>query len=133
MTDFAHMLSTGRINVMSLRNRVVLPGMDMNHCDEGVLTPAEIDHYAARARGGCGLIITGASAISWPLGATSSKQAALSHDRYIPGLTALADAVHAGGGRMCIQLVHHGKVAGVDTADGRPLLVPSVPPSRMDL
>ena len=36
-------------------------------------------------------------------------------------------SVHGAGGRLCIQLCHHGKVAGVDTAEGRPLLVPSTP------
>lgn len=118
---------------MTLPNRVVLPGMDMNHCIDGVVTAAEIDHYAARAAGGCGLLITGAAAVAWPLGATSRKQPALSHDRYLPGLTHLADAIHVNGGRLCVQLVHHGKVASVDTAEGRPQLVPSIPPSHLDL
>lgn len=127
------MLSPGSINRVALRNRVVLPGMDMNRCDQGMLTTAEIEHYAARAAGGAGLIITGASAISWPIGATSRKQPGLSHDRFIPGMRALADAVHAGGSLLCFQLVHHGKVAGVDSAQDRPQLVPSIPPDRMDL
>ncbi len=131
--DFSHLLAPGRIGALDLANRVVLPGMDMNHCDEGMITPSEIAHYAARAAGGCGLVITGAAAVAWPLGATSTKQPALSDDRFLPGLAALADAVHLNGGRLCVQLVHHGKVASVDTAAGRPQLVPSVPPTRMDL
>jgi 2-enoate reductase len=118
---------------MSLANRVILPGMDMNRCEDGVLTQAEIDHYTARAAGGAALVITGASAISWPIGATSRKQAALSHDRYLPGLRRLAESVHAVGGRLGVQLVHHGKVAAVDTAEGRALLVPSIPSEGMDL
>ena len=130
---FNHLLAPGRLGGIELRNRIVLPGMDTNHCDDGVVTQAEIDHYAARSAGGCGLVITGASAISYPLGATSRHQAALSDDRYLPGLTALTDAIHAGGAKFCAQLVHHGKTSGVDTAEGRPLLVPSVPTDKMDL
>lgn len=107
--------------------------MDMNHCDEGMITTAEVEHYAARAAGGCAMVITGASAVSWPLGATSRKQPGLSDDRFIPGLRALADGVHAAGGRLCVQLCHHGKTASVDSADGRPQLVPNPPPDRMDL
>jgi len=118
---------------MQLRNRIVLPGMDMNHCHEGEMTTREIEHYAARAAGGCGLVTTGASAIAWPVGSASWREAGLGDDRYLPGLTRLADAVHGFGAKLSVQLVHHGKVAGVDTAEGRPLLVPSVPPEVTDL
>ncbi|MCU1401284.1 MAG: putative oxidase, partial [Acidimicrobiales bacterium] len=118
---------------MALRNRIVLPGMDMNHCDNGVMTSKEIEHYAARAEGGCALVTTGASAIAWPIGSASWHEAGLGDDRFLPGLARLADAVHAGGAKLSVQLVHHGKVAGVDTAEGRPLLVPSVPTGRMDM
>lgn len=54
----------------------------------------------------------------------------LSDDRLVPGLRALADGVHAVGGRVCVQLCHQGKTAGLDTADGRPLLVPSIPTQK---
>ncbi len=107
--------------------------MDMNHCDEGHITSAEVEHYSARAAGGCALVITGASAVSWPLGATSRKQPGLSDDSFLPGLRSLANGVHAAGGRVCVQLCHHGKTASVDSADGRAQLVPSTPPDRMDL
>ena len=133
MAGFEHLLSPASIGQLRLANRVILPAMDMNHCDEGVITDAEVEHYAARAAGGCGLVITGASAVSWPIGATSRKQPGLSDDRFLPGLRALADGVHAVGGRVCVQLCHHGKTASVDTADGRPQLVPNPPPDRLDL
>ena len=125
--SFERLLSPGRIGGLELSSRVVLPAMDMNLCDEGMITHGEIAHYATRAAGGVGLAITGSGAVSWPIGATSRHQPGLSDDRFIPGLRALADSVHAAGGRVCIQLCHHGKVAQVDTAEGRPLLVPSVP------
>ena len=125
--SFPQLLSPGRIGALELKNRVVLPAMDMNLCDEGVITASEIAHYTARAAGGAAMVITGSGAVAWPVGATSRRQPALSDDRYIPGLRALADSVHRAGGRLCIQLCHHGKVAQVDTAEGRPLLVPSVP------
>src|SRR5690349_3201632 len=99
---------------MTLSNRVVLPAMDMNVCVDGEIHQEEIDHYAARAAGGTGLIITGASAIAFPVGATSLKEPGLSDDRFIPGLKALADAVHAAGSKLCVQSTHHGKVARVD-------------------
>jgi 2,4-dienoyl-CoA reductase-like NADH-dependent reductase (Old Yellow Enzyme family) len=41
--------------------------------------------------------------------------------------------VHEAGSLLCVQATHHGKVARVDTAAGRPLLVPSVPQQQPDL
>ena len=124
---FSHLLSPGRIGGLDLPNRVLMPAMDMNLCDDGHITDAEVRHYTARAAGGAAMVITGSGAVAFPVGATSRHQPGLSHDGFLPGLQRLADSVHSAGGRVCIQLCHHGKVAGVDTADGRPLLVPSVP------
>lgn len=130
---FTRLLSPGRIGSLELRNRVVLPAMDMNLCDNGSVTDAEVDHYAARARGGTGLVITGTGAVAWPRGAASMHQPAFSDDSFIPGMARLAEAVHAEGGRVAMQLCHHGKVSTVDMAAGRPVLVPSVPVPSMDL
>ena len=66
---FEHLLRPGRIGPLQLSNRIVLPAMDMNHCDDGVITDAEIAHYAARARGGTAMIITGSGAVAFPHGA----------------------------------------------------------------
>lgn len=129
----AHLLAPGRIGPLELPNRVLLPAMDMNLCDDGVISAGEIEHYTARAAGGAAMVITGSGAVAFPHGATTRNQPGLSDDRFVPGLTALADSVHAVGGRLCVQLCHHGKVSAVDTAEDRPLLVPSVPTDRLDL
>lgn len=112
---------------METPNRIVLPAMDMNVSEDGEIEQREIDHYVARAAGGAGLIITGACAIAFPVGAASMKEPGLSDDKYIPGLKALADAVHAAGSKLCVQSTHHGKVARVDIANDRPLIAPSTP------
>jgi 2,4-dienoyl-CoA reductase-like NADH-dependent reductase (Old Yellow Enzyme family) len=130
---FAHLLAPGRIGPLELPNRVLLPAMDMNLCDDGVITAGEIEHYTARAAGGAAMVITGSGAVAFPHGATTRNQPGLSDDRFVPGLRALADSVHAVGGRLCIQLCHHGKTSAVDTAEDRALLVPSVPTDGLDL
>lgn len=131
--SFPALMSPGRIGPMELRNRVVLPAMDMNVSEDGVIEEREIAHYAARAAGGAGLVITGACAIAFPHGAASTKEPGLSEDRFVPGLRALADAVHAAGAKLCVQSTHHGKVARVDTANDRPLLAPSPPTGGYDM
>lgn len=120
-------MSPGRIGLMETPNRIVLPAMDMNVSEDGEIEQREIDHYVARAKGGAGLIITGACAIAFPVGAASMKEPGLSDDKYIPGLKALADAVHAAGSKLCVQSTHHGKVARVDVANDRPVIAPNKP------
>lgn len=124
---FPSLMSSGHIGPMETPNRIVLPAMDMNVSEHGEIEQSEIDHYAARAQGGAGLIITGACAIDFPYGAASMKEPGLSDDKFIPGLKALADAIHAAGSKICIQSTHHGKVARVDTANDRPVLAPNQP------
>ena len=130
---FSHLLAPGTIGPITLSSRVIMPAMDMNVCHDGVISEEDIEHYVARAAGGAGMVITSASAVAFPVGATSMKEPGLSDDRFIPGLRALADAVHRAGSLLCVQATHHGKVARVDTASGRPLLVPSVPEGQLDL
>lgn len=132
-SSFSHLLAPGRIAGLELSNRVFLPAMDMNLCVEGEISDGEIAHYTARAAGGTAMVITGTGAVAWPIGATSRHQPAFSDDRFVPGLRRLADSVHAAGGRLCMQMCHHGKTASVDTADDRPQLVPSVPEGNLDL
>lgn len=130
---FLHLLAPGTIGPISLANRVVLPAMDMNLCEDGEIEQGDIDHFAARAAGGTGLIITGACAVAYPVGCASTKEPGLSEDRFVPGLKALADAVHAAGSKLCVQMTHHGKIARIDTVQDRPLLVPSPPAGPADL
>ena len=132
-TQFNALLAPGRIAGLDLSNRVFLPAMDMNLCVEGEISDGEIAHYTARAAGGTAMVITGTGAVAWPIGATSRHQPAFSDDKFIPGIRRLADSIHAVGGKLCMQLCHHGKTASVDTADGRPQLVPSLLEGKPDL
>ena len=127
-TTFPRLLAPGTIGPMPLRNRIVMPAMDQNSCtDDGEITDLNVAHYEARARGGVGLLILETSAVAYPVGATSRHQPALSDDRCIPGLARLADAVHAHGAKMAVQMCHHGKTAGIDVVEGREQIIPSVP------
>lgn len=132
-TTFPNLLAPGKIGPITLDNRVVLPAMDMNLCEDGEIHQGDIDHFATRAEGGTGMIITGCCAVAYPEGCTSRKEPGLSEDRFIPGLEALADAVHEAGSKLCVQMTHHGKVARIDTLDGRPQLVPSIPKPPGDM
>src|SRR5699024_9792300 len=127
LSAFPHLTSPGRIGPMETRNRMVLPAMDMNVSENGHIEQREIDHYVARAAGGAGRIITGAGSIAVPYRAAPVEASAPSGDKYPPGLTALADAVHAAGSALCVPSTHHGKVARVDGANAPPVRAPTAP------
>jgi len=69
----------------------------------------------------------GSVAVSYPSSAYATCQTAISDDRFVPGLRALADRIHEQGACLAVQLVHDGANSLVDIAEGRPLLVPSTP------
>ncbi len=123
-----HLLSPLRIGHLELRNRIAMAPMGVEIVDgDGHVRERVIRYYEERARGGAGLLILEVSAIAYPRGANSRHQIAISDDAYLPGLHELTRRVHAHGAAVAIQLVHHGKVSRLDTAEGREVLMPSVP------
>ena len=70
-TDLEALTQPGALGPLRLRNRIVMPAMDMNLCEEGAITDAEIAHYVRRAEGGTAMLITGSAAVAFPVGAAS--------------------------------------------------------------
>jgi 2,4-dienoyl-CoA reductase-like NADH-dependent reductase (Old Yellow Enzyme family)/thioredoxin reductase len=127
-----HLLSPVRIGALELRNRIAMSAMGMEIVEEdGTVREPVVRYYEERARGGAGLLITENTAAAYPRGANTAREIGVSDDRFLPGLSALADAVHRHGARIAIQLAHHGKVARHDTREGRELLMPSIPRGGM--
>jgi 2,4-dienoyl-CoA reductase-like NADH-dependent reductase (Old Yellow Enzyme family)/thioredoxin reductase len=126
---FAHLLSPGRIGSLTLPNRIFMTAMGSDFADgDGMGGERMAAYYAARARGGVGLVITEAVAVAYPHGHLRPNVLALSEDRHVEGVRRIADAVHGEGGRLCVQLNHNGHKAVQDWLKGRPLWGPSPPP-----
>ena len=66
--------------------------------------------YAARARGGVGLIITGGIAPDI-FGRLAPDSAKLTNDREVKKHKLITDAVHSEGGKICMQILHAGRYA----------------------
>ena len=123
-----NLLAPGVIGRMALRNRIVVTAMGVNLAAEnGDCGEQMIAYHAAQARGGAGLIITGATGVALPTGTCLPRQTSIADDRHLAGLSALADAVHVHGARLALQLQHAGLNSVVDMAQGRPLWTPSLP------
>lgn len=126
-SNFAHLLSPGNIGTMKLKNRIVMSPMVRNFATtDGVITQSLIDHYAARAKGGAGLIIVEASYVQ-PSGRVWHQGIGIDDDRHIPGLGALTDAVKHWGTKVEIQLVHGGRQS-TTAVSKLPVVAPSAVP-----
>ena len=129
MGTFDNLLRPGRIGRMELRNRIVMAPMGSNFAEpDGTCGERIQAYYEARAAGGAGLLIMGVCAIAYPAGTAEPFQVGVSEERFVPGLTALAERVHRHGAKVAMQLQHAGKTSVRDMAEGRELWVPSLPP-----
>lgn len=100
------------IGKMELKNRIVMSAMGTRLASEqGGVTEAIKKYYATRAQGGAALLITGASWLD--AGKTPSIYGEVclrsDEDRYIAGLSDLAEAVQAEGGKLALQIGHTGR------------------------
>ncbi len=105
------LFSKGSIGNVKLKNRIVMSAMGMNRSDDGYVNDAVIEHYAARARGGVGLIIVEVTCVDAPLGKNTGNPLILDDDKYIPGMQRLADAIHVAGAKCFLQISHAGRGA----------------------
>jgi 2,4-dienoyl-CoA reductase-like NADH-dependent reductase (Old Yellow Enzyme family) len=94
--------------------------------DNGATTPQLIDLMATLAANDIGLIITGHAFVS-PEGRACPWQMGVHDDSMLEGLTAMAAAVHAQGGRIALQIAHAG-CYGAQTLSG----LEPIGPSAMD-
>ncbi len=94
-----------------LPNRIVMPPMVTNIAEQdGSINDRVREYYAARAKGGAGLIIVEATYIS-PEARRFVSNIGIHEDRLISGLRTLTDAVHEAGARIAIQIWHAGRRA----------------------
>ncbi|MBI2909030.1 MAG: FAD-dependent oxidoreductase [Chloroflexi bacterium] len=112
MPEFTHLFQPGRIGSLEVKNRIVMAPMGtFTADDEGYITDRTIDYYVERAEGGVGLIISQATCAHAE--ARAPGRSMLNEDKYIPRLRDLSRAVHEQGGKMAIQLIHHGRMLAV--------------------
>lgn len=106
---FETVLSPCKIGNLQIKNRFVVPPMGTNYGTyEGMVTDQLIDYYAARAKGGFGLIYTEVTAVA-PNGKAILNELGLWSDEQMAGMKKLVDAVHANGAKIFCQLHHAGR------------------------
>src|SRR5437870_11294135 len=121
------LLTPARIGAVEIKNRIVMPSMTTRTADaEGIVTDASLAYYAARARGGTGLI-TVEMASPQRAGRHRRRELGIFDDRFLPGLTRLTGEIHRGGAKASIQLGHGGGHTRRDICGETPVAPSAIP------
>ncbi|MEJ8284034.1 N-ethylmaleimide reductase [Curtobacterium sp. PvP017] len=108
---------------LRLSNRVVMAPLTRTRAGEhGIPNDLLVEHY--RQRAGLGMIITEGT---WPVqeGRSYPGQPGIETDEQIAGWRRVADAVHAEGGTIVMQLMHGGRVSHPDISQTPRIVAPS--------
>ncbi|MFC9806184.1 oxidoreductase [Streptomyces griseoaurantiacus] len=110
MSRYPHLLSPLDLGFVTLPNRVLMGSMHvgLEEAEGGFARMAEF--YAARARGGVGLIVTGGIAPN-EAGRPYEGGAKLTTGAEAEQHRVITEAVHREGGRIALQLLHFGRYA----------------------
>ena len=76
--------------------------------EDGYVQQGVVDYYEAIAKGGVGLLVTGAGEPDWPIGTVPGLGYRLGDDKYIPSLARLAEAIKRHDCPAFIQVFHMG-------------------------
>jgi 2,4-dienoyl-CoA reductase-like NADH-dependent reductase (Old Yellow Enzyme family)/thioredoxin reductase len=130
MNDFfPELFRPGYIGNLWLRNRIVMAPMATHLAYiNGEVSEALIAYYAARARGGVGLVIVEAACVTPFVANEGFGQLYISHPRFVLGLNRLSEAIRANGSRTFIQLFHAGRQTTRLVCGGEQPVAPSAIP-----
>ena len=92
-----------------IKNRIVMAPLTSRYPDDdGFVTDVQVAYYAARARGGTGLILVEGASVS-PEGRGWSRHLLAEDDIHIPGLRRIATAIKENGACAFLQIMHCGR------------------------
>jgi 2,4-dienoyl-CoA reductase-like NADH-dependent reductase (Old Yellow Enzyme family)/thioredoxin reductase len=127
MSRFQKLFEPGMIGKLRIRNRIINAPMERNYATiDGSVTQRYIDHLVAKAKGGVGLIFVESTYVD-PRGKGRVFQLGAHEDRFIPGLRQMAEAVHACGAKIGLELVFGGRQTQAAVTGFQPM-GPSVVP-----
>jgi 2,4-dienoyl-CoA reductase-like NADH-dependent reductase (Old Yellow Enzyme family)/thioredoxin reductase len=130
--SFENLLRPGKINSMSLRNRLIAGPMEKSLANlDGSLNERYIAYTRERARGGAALIQLESTYVSAD-GQGNPYQVGIHGDHVIPGLTRMAEAVHEHGAKFAMELHHGGRQASATTHFRQPIAPSAIPSKAMD-
>lgn len=98
---------------VTLRNRIAIPPMCQYMADNGVINDWHLVHLASLARGGAGLVVVEATAVS-PEGRITPGCAGIWSDEHAQAFVPVVKAIKAAGSVPGIQIAHAGRKASAN-------------------
>jgi 2,4-dienoyl-CoA reductase (NADPH2) len=109
-SPYSHLLAPLDLGFTTLKNRVLMGSMHTGLEDIGNSHDRLAAFYAARAKGGVGLIVTGGFAPN-PASIVMQGASILDNEAEAEKHRVITEAVHAQGGKICVQILHTGRYA----------------------
>jgi len=129
---FPRLFEPIRLGKLTIRNRIAMAPMVTQYCDRGYVSEQQLAYYAARARGGVGLIITEhVLASRWAEDNCPLNVAGLFEPGHLAGFAELVDTIHAFGAKTFVQLSPGVGGQGSSSRAGLPPVAPSAVPYRI--
>lgn len=113
---YPHIFSPFRIGKMEVKNRIKYASTETNfNYGDGFVSDKEVAYMEAQARGGAGMV-TSQGAYTDPRGEGKGYVGMMGiwDDQFIPGLRRIADVIHKYDSKAILQLMHCGRVGGVE-------------------
>src|SRR5512141_1355566 len=110
MTSYPHLSAPLDLGFTTLRNRVIMGSMHTGLEEAAGGFERMAAFFAARARGGVGLIVTGGIAPSLS-GRLEPRASQLSFPWQVARHRVITEAVHREGGKIALQILHAGRYA----------------------
>lgn len=92
---------------------------------DGRVSEAQLKLYEGLASGGVGLIMTGHSYVSHPLGRAGVRQNAIYHENFVDGYKKMVEVVHRQDAKIFLQLAHAGRQTVPELIDNQMPVAPS--------
>ncbi len=110
--DYPHLFTPVRIGNFEVPNRICHVPTDISSANaDGSVNSRVINYHEQIAKGGCGLIIVGASTPDRATGRPTVTCISVDEDPLIPGLAELAEAMHRHGATCAVQIQSPGRQA----------------------
>jgi 2,4-dienoyl-CoA reductase-like NADH-dependent reductase (Old Yellow Enzyme family) len=108
MTNTDILFQPFTLKTLDLPNRIVMAPMTRTKTENGIPGAINAEYYRKRAEGGVGLILSEGTVVDRPASRNDPGIPFFHGDAAIAGWKAVADAVHAAGGKMGPQIWHTG-------------------------
>ena len=125
---FSKLISPIKIKCYRLKNRIVLAPMSTQLANlDGSISEKMLAYYFDRAFGGASMVITETFHVDNKASRFTFVQPAIYHDRFLPGLSNLADEIKRGGAIAIAQIGHAGRQTLYEVNGCKPVAPSKIP------